>query len=342
MAKRVAFYVRVSTDGQTVENQLGELHAVAGRHGWQVTKIYADKGISGTKGREGRPEFDKLLKAIARREIDMVAAWSVEQEQLAGRDGEEKFADVFTQKARIVVILYRAAWGATPWTRIEMTAIKNRAFDYGYDFTLWVPLDTESRLPDYVPKTRLYADLTTFGESAVAGVIVALATERGAAVTVETLQQKTERAARAAAYEQRRAVFHGPGDGVQRARMRALTLILKLKEWAEQSVAPLVFEVHKTATNGILIIHKDDVRRRAISLAVAWRQAITNSTDQSGFEYQIFNGVPNIVPGRISIDDSQRLLSKKYYCDLAPSDEIVWTKSVQGPDPLSDDQLMER
>jgi DNA invertase Pin-like site-specific DNA recombinase len=79
MAKRVAFYVRVSTDGQTVENQLGELRAVAGRHGWQVTQIYADRGISGTKGREGRPEFDKLLKAIARREIDMVAAWSVDR-----------------------------------------------------------------------------------------------------------------------------------------------------------------------------------------------------------------------------------------------------------------------
>ena len=60
MTKRVAFYVRVSTDGQTVENQLGELHAVTKRHGWQVIQIYADKGISGTKGREGRPEFDKL------------------------------------------------------------------------------------------------------------------------------------------------------------------------------------------------------------------------------------------------------------------------------------------
>ena len=49
------------------------------RHQWQVIKIYADRGISGTKGREGRPEFDKLLKAIARREIDMVAAWSVDR-----------------------------------------------------------------------------------------------------------------------------------------------------------------------------------------------------------------------------------------------------------------------
>jgi DNA invertase Pin-like site-specific DNA recombinase len=49
------------------------------RYGWQVIQIYADKGISGTKRREGRPEFDKLLKTIARREVDMVAAWSVDR-----------------------------------------------------------------------------------------------------------------------------------------------------------------------------------------------------------------------------------------------------------------------
>jgi DNA invertase Pin-like site-specific DNA recombinase len=79
MPKRVAIYVRVSTDGQTVQNQLGELRQVADRHGWEIVQTYADEGISGTKGREGRPEFDRLLKAIARREVDMVAVWSVDR-----------------------------------------------------------------------------------------------------------------------------------------------------------------------------------------------------------------------------------------------------------------------
>lgn len=79
MQKRVALYVRVSTDGQTVQNQLGELRQVAERHGWEIIHTYADEGISGTKGRDGRPEFDRLLKAIARREVDMVAAWSVDR-----------------------------------------------------------------------------------------------------------------------------------------------------------------------------------------------------------------------------------------------------------------------
>jgi hypothetical protein len=79
MAKRVAFYARVSTDGQTVQNQLEELQEVAKRQGRKVVATYADRGISGTKGREGRPEFDKLLKAVTRRDIDMVAAWSVDR-----------------------------------------------------------------------------------------------------------------------------------------------------------------------------------------------------------------------------------------------------------------------
>ena len=37
--KRVALYVRVSTDHQTIKNQERELEAVAERHGWQVVAI---------------------------------------------------------------------------------------------------------------------------------------------------------------------------------------------------------------------------------------------------------------------------------------------------------------
>src|SRR4029077_14671175 len=36
-------------------------------------------GVSGAKGRDKRPGFDRLMIAVARREIDMVAAWSVDR-----------------------------------------------------------------------------------------------------------------------------------------------------------------------------------------------------------------------------------------------------------------------
>ncbi len=40
-------------------------------------EIYRDEGISGTRGRDKRPGLDALLKGVARREFDIVAAWSV-------------------------------------------------------------------------------------------------------------------------------------------------------------------------------------------------------------------------------------------------------------------------
>jgi DNA invertase Pin-like site-specific DNA recombinase len=77
---RAVLYLRVSTlNGQTTENQRLELEAVAGRNGWQVVEIYEDAGISGAKGREKRPAFDRMLKAAVRREFDVIMAWSVDR-----------------------------------------------------------------------------------------------------------------------------------------------------------------------------------------------------------------------------------------------------------------------
>jgi DNA invertase Pin-like site-specific DNA recombinase len=76
---RVALYARVSTDGQTTENQRRELRAAVERHGWSIAAEYIDHGISGAKGRKDRPQFDALLRAVARKEFDLVAAWSVDR-----------------------------------------------------------------------------------------------------------------------------------------------------------------------------------------------------------------------------------------------------------------------
>jgi DNA invertase Pin-like site-specific DNA recombinase len=77
--KRVALYLRVSTSGQTVENQRLELSKADERNGWQIVAEFVDHGISGAKGRDKRPALDKMLKAVARREFDLIAAWSVDR-----------------------------------------------------------------------------------------------------------------------------------------------------------------------------------------------------------------------------------------------------------------------
>jgi DNA invertase Pin-like site-specific DNA recombinase len=42
-------------------------------------RVYKDRGISGAKGKDRRPEFDALHKAAARREFEVVMAWSVDR-----------------------------------------------------------------------------------------------------------------------------------------------------------------------------------------------------------------------------------------------------------------------
>jgi len=79
MTKRAALYARVSTDNQTVENQLAQLRIVAKQRGWEIVGEYTDRGISGAKGRDQRPQFDALCKDATRGRFDVVMAWSVDR-----------------------------------------------------------------------------------------------------------------------------------------------------------------------------------------------------------------------------------------------------------------------
>ena len=51
--KRAALYVRVSTDGQTVDNQRLALEAVCEQRGWRITQIYSDNGADSNGSRPG-------------------------------------------------------------------------------------------------------------------------------------------------------------------------------------------------------------------------------------------------------------------------------------------------
>ena len=69
-----ALYLRVSTSDQTTDNQQLELEKVADKMGWTVTEIYSDV-ISGAKAK--RAGLDALMKAVNRKQVDMVMCWDV-------------------------------------------------------------------------------------------------------------------------------------------------------------------------------------------------------------------------------------------------------------------------
>ena len=76
---KAALYLRVSTKDQNTENQNRELRAAAAHLGHEIVEVYEDFGISGAKGRDKRPAFDRLHRDAARGKFDVVMAWSVDR-----------------------------------------------------------------------------------------------------------------------------------------------------------------------------------------------------------------------------------------------------------------------
>ena len=73
---RLALYCRVSTDGQTVDNQIHELVAYAERRDLPY-EVFADQGVSGRRDR--RPELDRMVAAVQRREYSAVVVWKLDR-----------------------------------------------------------------------------------------------------------------------------------------------------------------------------------------------------------------------------------------------------------------------
>src|SRR3954454_22135673 len=77
--RRAALYVRVSTDRQTVENQIAKLTQVAKARGWDIVATFTDAGISSAKGRKDRPGLDDMLNQAQRGKFDVVMAWAIDR-----------------------------------------------------------------------------------------------------------------------------------------------------------------------------------------------------------------------------------------------------------------------
>jgi len=77
IVKKIAIYVRVSTNKQDSTNQLIELRDLAKRMNYEIVQEYTDNGISGTKGREDRPGLDLLLNHAGQRKFEQVMIFDI-------------------------------------------------------------------------------------------------------------------------------------------------------------------------------------------------------------------------------------------------------------------------
>ena len=70
--KRVAAYIRCSTDRQSTESQLLAIKDTIQRSGDVLVQVYEDHAISGGKCRQDRPALDSMLKDAGAGKFDKV------------------------------------------------------------------------------------------------------------------------------------------------------------------------------------------------------------------------------------------------------------------------------
>lgn len=100
---KAVIYTRVSTNDQSVSNQLKVLREIADKKGLNVVKEISDEGISGAKGRDEREGFDELIKGAIRKEFDIILVWDVSRLGRSLKDLVSFLEDVQSAKCDLYI-----------------------------------------------------------------------------------------------------------------------------------------------------------------------------------------------------------------------------------------------
>ena len=263
--------------------------------------------------------------------------YSKKQEILAGADGEEVFGAVFGQNSRCVVIFYRKEWGETPFTRIEQTAIRNRAFNEGYDFTLFIPTEKPPDVPSWVPRMRLWFGMERFGLRGAAAVIEARLQELGGEPRAESVSDRAARFQRARELDAAKRQFRESDFGVREARAAYQQLTSSLEDRCAK-----IASAHDGLRH-LKITIIDEFRLLSglgLFMSIRWRVQFNNSLDGSALIVETYDGVPRL-PGLVSWDKPKKLYALEYDYALVGIDRHAYVQRTDKGRALTADELAE-
>jgi DNA invertase Pin-like site-specific DNA recombinase len=75
---RAAYYLRVSTESQELQNQRSEIVPFIENRGWRLVDSFEDS-MSGRKTDKDRPGFAAMLKAAHQRKFDIIVFWALDR-----------------------------------------------------------------------------------------------------------------------------------------------------------------------------------------------------------------------------------------------------------------------
>jgi hypothetical protein len=264
--------------------------------------------------------------------------YSRRQGEIVGHDGEKAFAQVFGRDARIVVVIYREGWGETPFTRIEETAIRNRAFENGYDFTIFIPVDRGVKVPAWLPKTQLWLDLDRWGPSGAASIIEDRVRAAGGTARVEGLADRTGRLARAAEADLKNRAFRFSEEGVDTARESFRDFAAAVGEKAtaiSQGLVKIGFKNHE-GVRACIVWHG------GFSVLASWASYCRNSLDESTLKITEWKGRPAFPNEFPPLEKPEELQLHEYDFVLGASGVAGWQERNGRVGIITPEALAER
>jgi hypothetical protein len=244
------------------------------------------------------PEYDLAISFLAQdeplatqladelRDRYRIFVYSERQKDLAGKDGVDEFSRVFKERSRVVVILFRSGWGDTKWTRVEETAIKERAFESGWDFLVVIALTAEGA-PVWLPKTKIWVGWERFGLPAAAAVIDARIQEAGGTSKRESARERAERLARIAERRQERESWLHSSAAVQEAADELEKLFSSLENECSAIESTKATPIRCTRGRYDRVCC---VRTPLASFTVGWSQQYSNSLKYSSLLLNEYDG----------------------------------------------------
>ena len=229
-------------------------------------------------------------EALAQQIADLVSErfnvfiYSEQQKSLAGTDGEKSFNKIFGEKSRLVCVLYRPGWGESRWTRIEQTAIRNRAYEEGYDFCVFVVID-RGELPKWIPKIQLWFDLQRFGIKGAAAVLEENIQKFDGEPRIETPVGKAQRLRRQADFKRERSHFLQSLEGVDASNEELNSLFESVKTVVSgvNAELPRTLELRVSGQHDTFDIHGP-----GSWLTVRWSRKFQNSLTWSGLHVNLW------------------------------------------------------
>jgi hypothetical protein len=250
--------------------------------------------------------------------------YSERQKELAGTDGQTTFSDVYGKNARIVVILYRKEWGQTRWTGVEMNAIRTRAFEHGFDFTVFIPVEPSPNTPAWLPPTRLYVGLDRWGVEGAAAVIEQRVIDAGVVSQPESVVERAARLKRAMNLRQAQYQFERSHEGTANAN-----------EAYEKFSEALSAGTQIVRTSGVNLEYKTSQHFRIVTcypvnLICSWNPHYANSIENIYLHATFYKGFPELPGFYPSYNKAVQLSALRFKYGLVRLNQCAYL-STDGP-----------